>query len=528
MPGMCLTTGSGACMARFETVMNNPASRSIVFLVPRLAVCALLFLSIGMPVQRSVAAGARANFILFIADDMAWDDCGAYGHPGIRTPNLDRLAGDGMRFDRAFLTASSCSPSRASIITGRYPHQTDAEQLHWPLPPEQITFVEQLRTAGYWTAAAGKWHLGDAMTNRFNRVLDIGTAGFQLPSGAAAQKARMVEKGSDDLQSGCRDWVPVLRDRPRDRPFFLWLAALDPHRDYEENIIPNPYRPGEVRVPPYLPDVEKTRKDLALYYNEITRLDRYVGEVLAELEKQGETRNTFVIFISDNGRPFPRDKTTVYDSGIKTPWIVRWPGRVEAGSTCASLVSSVDLAPTFLDLAGVRAPALFEGVSFAPLLKDPRATVREFVFAEQNWHDYEARSRAVRTARYKYILNEYNDLPLTPPADGVRSPTYTAMRQLRETGQLTPEQSVCFVKPRPREEFYDTAKDPFEMKNLSGDPAWRSELERLRAVLTGWKQKTGDITPAHRTADEFDRGDGTPLANRVRPRPSKAAMQRAD
>ncbi len=511
-----------------ETVMNQPACKLIDFLLSRLGICALLFLSVAMPGNCGVAAESRPNFILFIADDMAWDDCGAYGHPRIRTPNLDRLAGDGMRFDNAFLTASSCSPSRASIITGRYPHQTDAEQLHWPVPAAQVTFVERLKESGYWTAAAGKWHLGNALTNRFDRVLDIGTAGFQLPSGPAASKARMVERGSDGLQSGCRDWVPVLRDRPRDRPFFLWLAALDPHRDYEENIIPNPYRPEEVRVPPYLPDEENTRKDLALYYNEITRLDRYVGEVLAELEKQGETGNTFVIFISDNGRPFPRDKTTVYDSGIKTPWIVRWPGRVQPGSTCASLVSSVDLAPTFLDLAGVRAPALFEGVSFAPLLRDSKATVREFVFAEQNWHDYEARNRAVRTARFKYILNEYYDLPLTPPADGVRSLTYTAMRRLRDAGQLTPEQSVCFVKPRLREEFYDTSKDPFEMKNLAGDPAYQSELERLRALLAGWKQKTDDSTPAHRTADEFDREEGTPLANRVRPRPSKAAMMRAE
>ena len=129
----------------------------------------------------------RPNIVFIIADDMAWDDSGAYGNPEVPTPNIDRLASQGMRFDKAFLTASSCSPSRSSIITGRYPHNTDAEELHWPLPAEQITFVEKLRDGGYWTAAAGKWHLGDAVRDRFDVVRETDTSGFQLPSGKAGE-----------------------------------------------------------------------------------------------------------------------------------------------------------------------------------------------------------------------------------------------------------------------------------------------------------------------------------------------------
>lgn len=461
------------------------------------------------------APSARPNFIVFIADDMAWDDCGAYGNAGVRTPHLDRLAREGMRFDRAFVTASSCSPSRASILTGRYPHATGARELHWPLPDDQATFVEALRTAGYWTAAAGKWHLGESAKRRFDVVHEAGTAGFQLPTGPAAAPARMV---TEKDESGCAQWVPTLRERPKDKPFFLWLAALDPHRDYEPNVISPPHRPEDVRVPPYLPDAPDTRRDLALYYDEITRLDSFVGRVLEELAAQGAADNTVVVFLSDNGRPFPRDKTTVLDSGIKTPLLVRWPARVKPGSVCRSLVSSVDLAPTFLDLAGLKPLPTFQGVSFAKLLSQPSASTRPYIFAEHNWHDYAAHERAVRDERFKYIRNAYPELNRNPPADAVRSLTFAEMKRLRDAGKLTPAQADVFTRPRPAEELYDTQQDPHELNNLAGDPKYQGELKRLRTALDRWAAETGDVPPAVRSEDEFDRETGAPLPNRVRPR----------
>lgn len=465
----------------------------------------------------------RPNIVLIIADDMAWDDCGAYGHPTIRTPNIDRLAAEGMRFTNAFLTASSCSPSRASIITGRYPHNTDAEQLHWPLPAEQQTFVELLKNAGYWTAAAGKWHLGVAIKDRFHHIREADVSGFQLPAGANKTEGVMVAKE----KSGCEHWVSTLRSRSKDRPFFLWLAALDPHRDYEPGIIPNPHKPKDVRVPPYLPDVHQVREELALYYDEIVRLDNYIGDVLKEIEAQGIEKNTFVLFFSDNGRPFPRDKTTLYDGGIKTPWIVRWPRHVRAASVCTKLVSSVDIAPTILSLTGLDVPHSFQGYNFSPLLTDPGKKIRDYIFAEDHWHDYEDLGRAVRSKQYKYIRNDYPDLPATPPADVGRSRTFRAMQHLRTQGKLDKNQMACFSKPRPAEELYDVANDPYELHNLSENPEYVHVLRELRRALDDWSERTNYRIPEVRTPDEFDRETGEPLPNRIRPRPSKKEFQKA-
>jgi arylsulfatase A-like enzyme len=462
----------------------------------------------------------RPNVVLIIADDMAWDDCGAYGNRGVRTPNIGRLAREGMRFDRAFVTASSCSPSRSSIITGRYPHNTDAEELHWPLPPAQVTFVEKLKASGYWTAAVGKWHLGNAVKDRFNLVREADPTGFQLEAGKGT-RTRMTARGSGAAQSGCDQWVPVLRDRPRDKPFFLWLAALDPHRDYEPGAVPEPHRPEDVVVPPYLPDVPEVRNDLALCYDEISRLDRYVGEVLAELDRQGIAEETLVLFLSDNGRPFPRCKTTLYDSGIRTPFLVRWPGHIRPGSRCGSLVSTIDIAPTVLRLAEIAPGPIVQGKDFSPLFQDPAAKVRDLIFAERNWHDYAARGRAARSERFKYIRNGDHESPLTPPADAVRSPTFRAMRRLRDTGKLPPVQRSCFDSPRPAEELYDVDTDPHELVNLAGDPKFAEVLGGMRRALSEWELATGDVLPEKLSPDEFDRETGDPLPNRMRPRPKK-------
>lgn len=460
------------------------------------------------------AVDPRPNFVVIIADDMAWEDSSPYGNKVVRTPNIERLAQQGMRFDCAILTCSSCSPSRASIMTGRYPHNTDAEQLHWPLPRAQVTFVEKLKAAGYWTAAAGKWHLGPQVKDRFDAVAEAGTAGFQLSDRAA----KMIDERDE---SGCANWVPALKSRPKDKPFFLWLAALDPHRDYKPNAIANPHKPGDVIVPPYLPDNPEVRRDLALYYDEIARLDEHAGKVLAELDSENVASNTLVIFMADNGRPFPRCKTTVYDSGIKMPFIIRWPARVEAGTSCASLISSIDIAPTLLDLANAQAPPSIQGRSFAKLLTEPSAKIREHAFAEHNWHDYDAHKRAVRTERFKYIRNFDANLPNTPPADAVRSPTFQAMRKLRNAAKLPADQMSCFLKPRPEEELYDLDNDPHELRNIANDAKHSAILKALREELAKWQRETEDPVPGLRNADEFDRETGEPLPNRKRPRPSK-------
>jgi len=437
----------------------------------------------------------RPNIILIIADDLGAEDSGPYGCKGVRTPNLDRMAKDGMKFTNAFNTCSSCSPSRSSIITGRYPHSTGAESLHMPLPKEQVTFVEKLKEAGYWTAQAGKWHLGSDIVDRFDLV----------------RTDKVGKTGITKDGSGGELWVNTLQERPKDKPFFMWFAAHDPHRSYSEGTLAVPHKPEDATVPPYLPDAPPTRKDLAMYYDEIGRLDGYVGKVMEELKREGELDNTVVIFITDNGRPFPRSKTSVYDSGIQSPLLVQWPGKVKPGSTCDSLVSSVDLAPTILELAGVPSPKTFQGKSYAGLLADPKGTIRDKVFAEHNWHDFAAYERAVRTPQFKYIRNFWPDLPATPPADALNSLTFREMRRLRDAGQLTSDQMACFVKPRPEEELYDVNADPHELNNLAEDPKYASALKVLREQLDAWRKETSDTIPEQRKGDRFDRETGKQL-----------------
>ena len=468
------------------------------------------------------AMGAeRPNIVFIIADDMNWNDCGAYGNQAVRTPNIDRLAREGMRFEHAYLTANSCSPSRASIITGRYPHNTGAEQLHWPLPSASVTFVEKLKRAGYYTAAAGKWHLGDGVRDRFDDVFEASMAGFILPTGEGDEPPRMIAKAP----SGCEAWVPTLRNRPKDRPFFLWLAALDPHREYEEGALDPPHRAEDVVVPPHLPDTPEVREDLRLYYDEIGRLDQYVGRVVAELDRQGVSERTLILFITDNGRPFPRDKTSLYDGGIRTPWIVKWPDRVAAGVVTESLVSAVDIAPTFLEAAGVAPVATFAGLSFLPVLDDPEVSVRDYVFAEDHWHDYEDHGRSIGTQRHKLIRNSYPDLAATPSADAGRSLTWQSMLMLKAEGRLTQAQNACFHAPRPEFEFYDLLNDPHELRNLIDVPEQQALVETLKHELGLWAERTGDYLPTVRTPDEFDRVTGEPDHSvRVRPRRSKHEM----
>lgn len=471
---------------------------------------------------KTQAAGEQPNIVLIIADDMNWDDCGAYGHPAIRTPNIDALAADGLLFQHAYLTTNSCSPSRSSILTGQYPHNTGAEQLHWPLPAQSRTVAEELQGLGYYTAAAGKWHLGDAVRSHFDRIYEASTAGFVLPSGKDGQPGKMVAA----QPSGCEDWEQALDDRPRDKPFFLWLAALDPHREYTPGALQPPHQLSDVIVPAHLPDTPAVREDLRLYYDEIGRLDGYVGKVVAKLKEQAVDENTLIVFISDNGRPFPRDKTTLYDGGIRTPWICRWPQRIPAGVTTTSLVSAVDIAATFLEVAGGDKSALGgTGKSFAGVLEDSTLEYREYAFAEDHWHDYEDHARCVMDQRFKLIRNDYVDLPSTPSADAGRGLTWQAMLKLQAAGELAPHQQMCFLAPRPAWQLFDLQRDPGELVNRYEDAAYASIRHELEVALAAWTIETDDYLPSRRTPDEFDRVTGEPDHSvRKRPRPSKLEM----
>lgn len=451
----------------------------------------------------SAHADDRPNFVVCIADDVSWDDLGCYGSRSARTPRIDRIAAAGMRFTEAYLTASSCSPSRSSIITSRYPHNLGpAAELHQPIAARIPWLPELLREQGYYTALVGKNH----MTRADGKV---GPETWDLIEGG-------VTPGNHGAES---NWVEAIERRPKNKPFFFWLAATDAHRDWDadEEWIESKYgpahRPEAMIVPSFLADDDATRKDFASYHNEITRFDHYVGEVFDLLSRQGVLDNTLLLVLADNGRPFPRAKTRLHDSGMKTAFVAHWPaGMNRRSSSTTSLVSAIDIAPTFLELAGVKSsPASFQGVSFASTLRDPQAITRRHAFSEHNWHDYEAHGRAVRSAGWLYIRNSRPVLAWQGPADSVRSPAHASLKALRDANQLTPAQADVFLAPRPVEELYDTAHDPEQLVNLASDPRHLETKARLASLLDQWIADTGDSVPEMLTPDNFDRETGTPL-----------------
>lgn len=438
----------------------------------------------------------RPNIVFIIADDVSWNDLGCYGNPTVRTPIIDQLAGEGIRFDNVFLTASSCSPSRTSIISGRYPHNTGAAELHTPLPEEQLPFPLLLKESGYYTVQSGKTHLGEPALRAFDKVYAMEGAG----------------------KGGGERWVKCLEERPRDQPFFAWFAAMDAHRPWDADDFGTPHDPAEVIVPPFPADTEATRKDLASYYNEIARFDYYIGEVVKELKRQGVEENTLIMILADNGAPFPRSKTRVYDSGMKTPFVIKWGnGITQPATVSTSLVSVVDIAPTLLELAGVHTLKSFQGKSFAAVLKSPEIEHRQYVFAEHNWHDYEAHERMVRSKNFSYVLNSRPNLSNPGPADSNTSPSFLDLKKLRDQGKLTHAQADIFMVPRPYEELYDCINDPMQLSNVASLPQYKNELEEMRKVMEEWRLETKDNTPKELTKDWFDRETGDRLGeNKIR------------
>lgn len=449
----------------------------------------ILILSIGMHFKQP---SQRPNIIFIIGDDISAEDIGAYGNKAIRTPNIDNLAKNGLKFNQMFLTASSCSPSRSSILTGRYPHNTGAAELHTQLPEDQIYFPELLKKSGYYSALVGKWHEGTHTRRAYDTLI--------------------VDKRING-NGGEKQWVNLLKSRPKDKPFFFWLAPYDAHREWSSNDeFEKPYKPEEVMVPPTLVDTKETREDLASYYNEISRIDQYIAELENELERQGIAENTIIIFTADNARPFPGAKTRLLDRGLKTPFIIKWPkGINKNGQNTSALVSSIDIAPTLLEVAGITPTESIQGLSFSKLLKDPKSTFRHYVFGEHNWHDYEAYERSVRTTDFLYILNGRPKLTNEGPIDANQSPSAHALKAAKKEGSISDYQKEIFLSPRPREEFYDNRKDPLQAHNLIGDMHYKKQISTLKKILNQWQTETGDTTPEKLTPDWYHRENGTEL-----------------
>ncbi|MDT0678339.1 sulfatase family protein [Autumnicola musiva] len=435
----------------------------------------------------SQSAELSPNIIILIADDVGVNDIGCYGNSFVDTPNIDYLASNGLKFNNAFLTTSSCSPSRISIITGRYPHNTGAAELHTEPDVHFSSIASQLKEQGYYTGQAGKWHMGNLLKEGFDQIFED-----REQNGAGGEKM----------------WIPSLRNRDKNKPFFFWFASYDAHRPWEENTFSYTHEPSQIKVPPTLIDNDSTRIDLAQYYDEIKRWDYHIGKVVRELKRQEVFDNTLIVIMSDNGRPFPRDKTRMYDSGLRTPFIVHWPKNIKKAAISNSLISAVDIAPTILDICKSDIPETFQGRSFKGLIEHPGKAFRNYVFGEHNWHDHEAFERMVRTKEYLYIQNFRPELPNQGPADAINSPSFRSLLKAKEQGTITEVQSDIFLAPRPKDELYQIKTDSLQTLNLISGKKHSDVRDRLKSILKGWMRETCDNVPKELTKDWYTRDTG--------------------
>lgn len=444
----------------------------------------------------------KTNFIIFIADDVSWNDFACYGNKDVQTPNIDELAANGIKFTNVYLTASSCSPSRNSIMTGRYPHNTGAAELHTEPPLEMLSLPEVLKNNNYYTVQAGKFHMGKYAKRGF----DISYNDKDVDNG----RGKKINGNG-----GENKWVQSIKERPKSKPFFMWFASYDAHRGWEPNEFSGTHKPTEITPPFYLANGNDTKVDLAKYYDEIKRFDYYIGKVINELIAQNELDNTMIIIMADNGRPFPHSKTRVNDRGMKTPFIIHWPGNIKKEAISTSLISVIDIAPTIMKIAKIETPEQFQGVSFEKILQNPDLDFRNYVFAEHNWHDYEAHERMVRSKGYMYILNSRPEFPQLGPADAINSPSYKELARIKENGSLSAIQADIFISPRPNEELYDCNNDALQLNNIGSDPEHKETLDDLRKILQEWMIETGDNIPLNITKDWYFRKPGSILTQRT-------------
>jgi arylsulfatase A-like enzyme len=477
-------------MKKFQYLLNN----SMYFISSKIKTL-LLIMGLSFFViacnnkkqQNQVEGSVRPNVVIFIADDVSWNDLGCYGNTFVQTPNIDKLAEGGMKFTNAILTTSSCSPSRISIMTGRYPHNTGAAELHTEPKVDFESIASVLKNQGYYTGQAGKWHMGELLKKGFDKI---------------------YQKLEENGDGGENRWIPSLQERDGEKPFFFWFAPYDAHRDWGENRFSKTHDPSLISVPQTMFNDDSTRIDLAKYYDEIKRFDHHVGEVVEELKGQRVFENTLILVMSDNGRPFPRDKTRMYDSGMKTPFIIHWPKNVEKRSISHSLISSVDIAPTILDICEVNAPNSFQGTSFKPILSSPKTEVRQYAFAEHNWHDHEAYERMVRTKDIIYIRNSRPQYPNQGPADAINSSSFRALQKAQKEHLLTAAQADVFLMPRPAEELYTVKNDPLQLTDLIGNKDYAQIYLELKNLLLEWMEETGDTVPENLTKDWYTRDTG--------------------
>ncbi len=454
----------------------------------------------GAPAILRGAAARRPNILFAIADDQSYPHASAMGDKVVKTPAFDRVAKDGVLFRQAYSLSPGCAPSRAGILTGRFPWQLEEAGTHASLFPKELTvYPDLLEMSGYFVGLTGK---GAGPCN-FK-----GAGWTRNPAGPAFDEHRLDPPipniNVNDYAANCEDF---LRARPKDKPFCFWYGSTEPHRGYTRGSgLKSGKRLEDVFVPPFLPDTPEVQSDILDYYHEIEYFDRHLGRMLALLEKAGELENTLVVATSDNGMPFPGSKATMYDYGIHLPLAVMWKAEAKGGRTSDDLVSFADYAPTFLEAAGVQVPAQMAGRSLLALVRSGRSGViepqRTRVFSGRERHSH-ARfdnlgypARAMREGNYLYVWNMKPDRwPAGDPelfADIDGGPTKNWMMDHRKETKVGALFEQGFGK-RPEEQMFDISKDPGCLDNLAPVAAHESTRKSMRAALE--KALTGQKDP---------------------------------
>lgn len=446
--------------------------------------------------SQPAAAPARPNILLITVDDMNWDSPGCFGGDvPDATPGIDRLASEGMRFRNAHVTVAVCTPSRSVLLTGMYPHRNGAEGFQ-RIRADVPTLPSVLGAAGYLCGTIGKW-LGQQ--EAFNWT-DHAWEGDHAERSTGRRPEAYYQFVHDVIRKA----------RLSGRPFFIMANSHDPHRPFHGSPkdhrlfhlpgseVPDPsrlYRPDEIPVPGFLPDLPDIRTELAQYYSSVRRADDTVRAILRAVRESGSEENTLVVFLSDNGMSFPFAKSNCYLNSTRTPWIIRWPGRVSPGSVDEDhLISGVDFMATALEAAGLSPPKPLDGRSILPLLHGEEQSGRDAVFT-QYYHVHAGKTvypmRCVQTTRYGYIFNLWSDGQRTYDAEPLSEMAFAAMQEAGARDPLV-RRRVEFLRHRCVEEFYDLEKDPAALHNLVAAPEYAGAVDEMRQRLLKWMERTGD------------------------------------
>jgi len=442
----------------------------------------------------SATAADRPNLLLITVDDMSADSIGAFGCKlPDTTPNIDRLAKEGLRFTRAHVQVGNCMPSRNVMWSGRYPHNNGVEGFYQVKEPNYPHLVDLMKNAGYFTAIRHKVsHSTPYHPYAWDLVLDM------LPDGTKAHVKDPVSYGLSTTRG-------IEAAKAEGKPFCLMINIADPHKPFHAQsksgeTIPDPHMPSRVftadepPTPGYLFDDLVVSRELAHYYSSVRRADDGAGHILKALLDSGEADNTLVMFLSDHGMPLPFAKTQLYHHSTHTPLIIRWPGVTDAGSVDdRHMVSAVDFLPTLLDVVGAKHPDGIDGRSFAPLLKGESQDGREMVIKEYNENAGGSRDpmRAVQTKRLLYLFNPWSNGERVMATATTGTPTYRRMAELAETDETIAARHDLY-QHRVVEELYDIENDPDCLANLIDAPDHQQELAVLREALETWMVDTGD------------------------------------